>query len=97
MFSDSQNSPSLVAPSPELTSVTSSVCSSRYREASAHPAACKYWVPVGDDALTMLNLLWLQCDGICRPPEAGSFAAPTAPSSISYGVTPSVRHNARSR
>ena len=96
-LSDSQNSPSLVAPSPEATSVISSDAGARSRPASAQPTACRYCVPVGDDELTMLNFAWPQCEGIWRPPEEGSAAAPTACSSISSGVTPSARHSARSR
>ena len=34
---------------------------------------------MGDDTLTMLRRFEPQCDGICRPPEAGSAAQPTAP------------------
>src|SRR3954454_24447152 len=76
MFSDSQNSPSLVAPSPDVTSVTSWLEPSMNCAASAQPAACRNCVPVGDDELTMLNLRCPQCDGIWRPPDAGSSAAP---------------------
>src|SRR2546429_7361318 len=38
-----------------------------------------------EDLLTMFNLGWPQCDGICRPPELGSSFAPTAARSISTG------------
>ena len=46
---------------------------------------------------TMFRSFLPQWLGICRPPEAGSFAAPTAAYSISEGVTPSSRQSARSR
>src|SRR5205809_959203 len=45
----------------------------------------------------MLSALWPQWDGIWRPPELGSSAAPTAESSISVGVMPRLRQSARSR
>ena len=38
----------------------------------------------------MLSRRWPQCDGIWRPPDAGSSFAPTEASSISSGVTPIV-------
>ena len=55
MFSDSQNSPSLVAPSP--------VVDQRHRirfriesaKASAHPTACRNCVPVGEEVLTIFS------------------------------------------
>jgi hypothetical protein len=37
-----------------------------------------HWLPVGLDWVTTLNGTEPQCDGICRPPEAGSSAEPTA-------------------
>ena len=82
---DSQNSPSLVAPSPVETYTTSSsvkpsVMPSSFArsEASAMPTACRNCVPVGDDDETMLYARCPQWLGICRPPDAGSAAAPTA-------------------
>ena len=39
-----------------------------------------------EDKLTMLSRRLLQCEGICRPPLAGSAAAPTDCSSISSTV-----------
>src|SRR5665647_442537 len=82
---DSQNSPSLVAPSPVETYTTSSSLNPSVRpssfariDASATPTACRNCVPVGDDDETMLCVLCPQWLGICRPPEAGSAAAPTA-------------------
>src|SRR3954470_2911079 len=85
----SQNSPSLVVPSPVVQRTTSSDranCSlspipsiAEYlSQASAQPTAWRNWVPVGLEALTMFSALWPQCEGICRPPELGSAAAPTA-------------------
>src|SRR5258707_1072227 len=50
--------------------------------ASAAPTACSTCVPVGLDPETMLYFVWPQCDGICRPPDAGSSFAPTAAMSI---------------
>src|SRR5260221_1383303 len=103
-LSDSKNSPSLVVPSPVVTSTTSSpwnpsvMSSSRARtDASALPTAWRNCVPVGDDVETMLLALCPQWLGIWRPPELGSSAAPTASYSISLGVTPSCRQRARSR
>ena len=66
VFSASQNSPSEVVPSPAVhTTISSSAklptcrCSSGATEArnpaSATPTACRNWVPVGDDADTMLK------------------------------------------
>jgi hypothetical protein len=62
VLSDSQNSPSEVVPSPEETSTTSSPWKPSVRpsslarsDASAVPTAWRYWVPVGDDAETMLS------------------------------------------
>ena len=85
VFSDSQNSPCDVVPSPVETNTTSSawkpsMMPSRPARivASAAPTACRNCVPVGDDVETMLSCLCPQCDGICRPPELGSMAAPTA-------------------
>src|SRR5277367_2543466 len=75
---DSQNSPSLVAPSPELASTRLSPPGSSTRQASAHPTACTNWVPVADELLTICFAALAQCDGICRPPDDGSSAAPTA-------------------
>ena len=46
---------------------------------------------MGDEAETMLSFLWPQCDGIWRPPEFGSAAAPTAEYSISAAVIPTCR------
>ena len=71
MLSDSQNSPSLVAPSPVVTSVIASDSGSSRRHASAHPTACRNCVPVGEDPLTMFSGGDPQCEGIWRPPEAG--------------------------
>ena len=54
MFSASQNSPSLVAPSPEQTSVTSPAL--RLADACRLPRTpppAEYWVPVGEEELTM--------------------------------------------
>ena len=34
--------------------------------------ACRHCVPVGLDCDTMFSCLWPQCDGIWRPPDAGS-------------------------
>jgi hypothetical protein len=42
------------------------------------PTACRNCVPVGDDVETMLSFLVPQWEGIWRPPEFGSIAAPTA-------------------
>jgi hypothetical protein len=104
VLSDSQNSPSDVVPSPVETKTTSSSRnpsvmprSFARSDASAVPAAWRNWVPVGDDVETMLRSLCPQCDGICRPPDDGSLAAPTASYSISFGVMPSARQSARSR
>src|SRR5206468_2368828 len=79
----SQNSPSLVAPSPVLVSVTASDAGSRYRFACAQPTAGSNCVPVADDGDAMCSLVELQCDGIWRPPDDGSDSAPTDCSSIS--------------
>ncbi len=89
-FIASQNSPSLVAPSPVQTSVISSALPPAYVFPCAHPTACTNCVPVGDDPVTIRSAGEDQCDGICRPPELGSRAAPTACSSISSAVMPSV-------
>jgi hypothetical protein len=108
VLSASQNSPWLVVPSPVEQKTTSSPRIGRsasgirsfceYRShASAHPTACRNWVPVGLEALTMLSSRCPQCDGICRPPELGSSAAATALSSCSVAVMPSPRQSARSR
>ena len=85
LLSDSQNSPSLVVPSPVVTSTTSSpwkpsVISSSFArmDASALPTACRNCVPVGDEAETMFSSRLPQWLGIWRPPEFGSAAAPTA-------------------
>src|SRR6266568_4957436 len=51
----------------------------------------RYCVPVGEDLETTCRRGWLQCDGICRPPDAGSSFAPTACKSMSSGMTPSSR------
>src|SRR5678815_3081350 len=80
LFIASQNSPSLVVPSPVEQKITSSSWKRRSRSsmasfleyrshASAQPTDCRNWVPVGLDALTILSALWPQCDGIWRPPE----------------------------
>jgi hypothetical protein len=66
-------------------------------QASAHPTAWRNWVPVGLEALTILSFLCPQWEGICRPPEFGSSAAPTAERSCSVAVIPSPRQSARSR
>src|SRR5206468_10266002 len=88
-LSDSQNSPSLVAPSPAVTSVTSSLSLPRYNDASAQPTACVNCVPVGEEPLTMW-ISWLaQCEATCRPPDAGSLAEATPCGTISEGATPS--------
>ena len=109
VFIASQNSPSLVVPSPAVTRTTSSPCalpascawslsSSLYlTTASAAPTAWRNWVPVGLLWETMLSFLWPQWLGICRPPELGSSSAATADRSISFGVMPSWRQSARSR
>src|SRR3970040_1347717 len=90
VFSDSQNSPSLVVPSPADTYTISSAANSsdipsfRARQiASAQPTAWRNCVPVGEDDETTLSALWPQWLGIWRPPEFGSSAAPTAEYSIS--------------
>src|SRR5579872_5396387 len=59
VLSDSQNSPSLVAPSPVETYTTSSVVSSSLprRYASAQPTACRNCVPVGEEDDVMLYAL----------------------------------------
>ena len=96
MLRNSQNSPSPVAPSPIDTYVTSSSCTDgrpgggppsagNRLDASAQPAAWRHCVPVALEPLTMCSDGLLQCDGIMRPPEAGSSFEPTAASSISYG------------
>src|SRR5205085_884970 len=46
--------------------------------ASAAPTACSTCVPVGLEPETMLYFVWPQCDGIWRPPDAGSSFEPTA-------------------
>jgi hypothetical protein len=90
----SQNSPSLVVPSPSdtytissrskcIANPTFSPSSARYRPASAQPTACSTCVPVGLDCDTMCSGRCPQWLGIWRPPLAGSPAAPTASSSIS--------------
>jgi PAB1-binding protein PBP1 len=86
VFIDSQNSPWLVVPSPVDTNTTSSPrnCASARpsvaarTDPSAAPTPCRNCVPVGDEELGMLSPLCPQCEGICRPPELGSAAAPTA-------------------
>ena len=74
VLSDSQNSPSLVVPSPVVTSTTSSLLnpsvipsSCARSEASAAPTAWRNCVPVGDDTETMLSVL--------LAPVAGHLAA----------------------
>ena len=109
VLSDSQNSPSLVAPSPIERYVTSSAWNRSARSgmsltrsysmpASAQPTACRHCVPVG-----------LPCDGMLRRVMAPVrrhltaaririvLRAHGAESSISSGVMPSVRQSARSR
>src|SRR5688572_26025905 len=104
MLSDSQNSPSLVVPSPVVTRTTSSFLNpsdifrlAAFFTASAEPTAWRNCVPVGDDTDTMLMDFFPQWLGICRPPEFGSLAAPTAEYNISAAVSPSWRQSARSR
>src|SRR5262245_58742877 len=104
---DSQNSPSLVVPSPAET-YTISLCLnwdarssisliSEYRyPASAAPTACRNCGPVQEEREKMCSFGLLQCDGIWREPELGSSSAPTAPSNCSYGVMPSCKASARS-
>src|SRR5512145_2844372 len=86
LLSASQNSPSLVVPSPEETNTTSSPLKRdsrsgmslifEYRShASAQPTAWRNWVPVGLEEETMFRSLWPQWEGIWRPPELGSSAA----------------------
>ncbi len=108
VFSASQNSPSEVCPSPVVQSTTSSSSNASIRSRipstnearnapSAVPTDCRYWVPVGEDVDTIRRSRRPQCDGICRPPLAGSASAPTACSRCSYGVIPSAWLSARSR
>ena len=105
VFNDSQNSPPLVEPSPSDTYDTSSAwdappasgCRWKNSPASAPPTACRHCVVVALEGDTMCRAGELQWFGICRPPEVTSAAEPTAASSMSYGVTPSARHSARSR
>jgi hypothetical protein len=85
VFIDSQNSPCDVVPSPVETKTTSSHLNPSVMPralarttASADPTACRNCVPVGDELRDDVELLVPQCDGICRPPELGSIAAPTA-------------------
>src|SRR5512143_4219090 len=67
LLSDSQNSPSLVVPSPVVQSTTSSFsnpsvsasCLAR-TIASAEPIAWRNCVPVGDEVDTMFSDLWPQ-------------------------------------
>jgi hypothetical protein len=56
-----------------------------------------HWLPVGLDCVTMLRVRSPQCAGICRPPDAGSSAEPTACSSTSVGETPRPSTSAKSR
>ncbi len=58
LFNASQNSPSLVVPSPhEQYTRSSSTGFSARNHASAQPTAWRNWVPVGLDWLTMLSAL----------------------------------------
>src|SRR5687767_8897796 len=67
VFNDSQNSPSLVVPSPVVTSTTSSFSkpsvipsSLALITASAEPTACKNCVPVGEETDTMFRSFFPQ-------------------------------------
>ena len=53
--------------------------------------ACRIWLPVGEEPVKMLSSRLAQCEGIWRPPEAGSEAAPTACRNMASGVTPRAR------
>ena len=54
-------------------------------------------MPVALERFMMCSAGLLQCDGIMRPADEGSSDDPTAESSISYGVIPSMSVSARSR
>ena len=83
-FSASQNSPSLVEPSPSEVKTISSAwkrCVAigdvrrrgcRCTPASAAPTACSTCVAVALDPETMFSAVCPQCDGIWRPPLLGS-------------------------
>ena len=89
VLSDSQNSPSLVAPSPErhvddLVALESASRDpeSRRRARRSRPLRRRRrraapGVAVALDPGTIFSARWPQCDGIWRPPLLGSAAAPT--------------------
>ena len=91
----SWKSPSLVAPSPMVTTVTAS--SPRILEASAIPAAWMNWVATTDPVVMIWSLRQPKWAGIWRPPVLGSSALARAARSWSRGVIPSTRVRARSR
>src|SRR5579864_3913235 len=59
----SQNSPSLVAPSPQLVIVTASEAGSSSLLPCAQPTAGSNCVPVADEGETMCSAGMLQCEG----------------------------------
>ncbi len=65
--------------------------------ASAHPTAGMHWLPVGLDCVTTLRSRSPQWAGICRPPDAGSSADPTACRRICSAEIPRPSIRARSR
>ena len=86
LFSASQNSPSLVAPSPPLTSTIPSPFGApgspgirwrlKYLSAWATPTACRNCVPTQLEWTARPSERFEKCEGICLPPEEGSEAAP---------------------
>ena len=109
-LSASQNSPSEVAPSPIVTTETSSLARpevaerngldsgrARKRPASAAPTPGRHSEPVGEEVVKTWRRREPQWEGICRPAEASPAFAPVAERSISSGVTPRPRQRALSR
>ena len=61
------------------------------------PAACGTWVAIGEEPLMMPRRRDPQCEGIWRPPLAGSSALEKTPRKISYGVMPATSTTPTSR
>ncbi len=88
-------SPTLVAPSPNVTSVTSSFPWSF--EAQATPTACGSCVATGAEPETMRSRGSLKCDGMLRPPLLTSSARESRARKRSRGVWPMVSATPMSR